>query len=263
MKKIFLIILIFFSITCVVEAQCFDFYIKTPNNSNIKACNVSYPSWAIQQADADTRPYAITVYDSGTSSYNCHAYAWHVKEGGNKVWINNMSNEAGNLNAFWNDGSYILYNKKNNLHMENLKVFYGSTYLSDDHSAITTSDSNVFISKMGAGVLASHVWNGLPFYDHSNLKYYIRTPVISGSTPICCNSTQSFSASNWQSGYYWDKSNNLVSISNPNNSTTNISVPNSNVSGEVKISVKESGGKAAVLRPQHLTLARIGMVILT
>ena len=81
---------------------------------------------------------------------------------------------------------------------------------SDDHSAITTSNPNVFISKMGPGVLASHIWNGIPDYDHSNLKYYIKKPTITGSNYICAGTNYTFSASIWKPGYTWDKSSNLT-----------------------------------------------------
>lgn len=146
----------------VLYAQCFDFYVKTPNNGNIKACSSGgYPLWYVQQADAYSRTFAIQVFDSGTNSYNCHGYAWHVKEGGNNVWINNMGTETNNLDTYWQDKSYteILCQ----LNIDNVKVFYGSTYSGNDHSAITTSDSNIFISKMGCGCLVSHYKNSSPY----------------------------------------------------------------------------------------------------
>ena len=149
------------------------------------------------------------VFESGTRTYNCHAYAWHVKEGGNKVWINNLTPYAGNLNVYWNDYSYCLYDKVNQPHKENLKVFYGSTYSKDDHSAITTSDPTIFISKMGPGVLASHIWNGLPFYDHSNLKYYVH-PYIGGPGSCFSGQTVSFTAYNPPASYSWTCSGNLT-----------------------------------------------------
>ena len=38
MKNIFLALLISFSNTYIIQAQCYDLYIKTPNKSNVKAC---------------------------------------------------------------------------------------------------------------------------------------------------------------------------------------------------------------------------------
>ena len=64
-------------------------------------------------------------------------------------------------------------------------------------------------------------------------------PVISGSGTIC--SSTSFSASDWQSGYYWD-SNGLVSISSSSSSSTYISPASSSSSGSATIYVKDSNG---------------------
>ena len=40
-------------------------------------------------------------------------------------------------------------------------------------------------------------------------KFIPPPPVITGATPICSGSSQTFSATNWQSGYSWNKSSNL------------------------------------------------------
>ncbi len=181
MKKIFLMLLIS-GLQYSIFAQCGtglcnEFFVKTPNLSNVKACSSGcWPDDYVARFDADTRGYAISsahIYEGGTNDYNCHGYAWHVKEGGNRVWINNLGEEVGNVNAYWIDNSYTLYNKYNNPHNQNLKVFYGS----DDHSAITTSDPNVFISKMGAGCLVAHRWDNSP-YNASNLRYYSKYPAL-------------------------------------------------------------------------------------
>jgi hypothetical protein len=82
-------------------------------------------------------PNAIKLQEA-TSTYNCHAYAWHMVEGGGPVWM------GWNLNPtsiYWTDGSYVEVNST-----QGTKV----SYASDNHSAITTSDNNVFISKWGA-----------------------------------------------------------------------------------------------------------------
>ena len=67
-------------------------------------------------------------------------------------------------------------------------------------------------------------------------------PVITGSSPICYGTPKTFSATNWQTGYYWDKSNNLVTISNTTASSTSISAASSSSNGLVTVSVKSSGG---------------------
>ncbi|WP_373720517.1 hypothetical protein [Bacteroides heparinolyticus] len=146
MKRIYKILLLsaLLSYCCInVTAQCFDFYRKTPNGSNVKACSGGgYSAWQVQQADSYSRTFAIEVLEAGTDSYNCHAYAWHVKEGGDKVWINNMHTESQNVSKYWTDSSY--YQTTFQPEIPNLKVFYGSTYNMNDHSAITTTDPNIF-----------------------------------------------------------------------------------------------------------------------
>jgi hypothetical protein len=193
MKKIStLIILILLLVSESISAQCFDYYRQTPLGSNIKACSGgAYPDWYVQQADAQTRTYAIEVLESGTDSYNCHAYAWHVKDGGDKVWINNLGNEIHNIDNYWLDHSYVVTSFLSGV--PNLKVFYGSTSPSSDHTAITTSDPNIFISKMGCGALVRHYKNNSP-YDNSNLTYYKFNLPISGPTQVCDQATYTVDA---------------------------------------------------------------------
>ena len=106
MKKIVFIVIISL-IYGALQAQCFDVYIKTPNNSNVKACySGGYSSSQVASADAYSRTFAIQVFEAGTNSYNCHGYAWYKKEGGSNIWINNVGNELNNLNVYWTDNSY-------------------------------------------------------------------------------------------------------------------------------------------------------------
>lgn len=69
----------------------------------------------------------------------------------------------------------------------------------------------------------------------------VRHPVISGPTLICTSG--SFTASNWQSGYYWDKSNNLINLSSPaTNSSITASAASNSSSGMCTVSVKYNNG---------------------
>lgn len=190
---------IFICNVVIINAQCFDRYVKTPNNSDVKVCNSGgFPDWWVQEADQTSRYYAIEVFEAGTNSYNCHAYAWYIKEGGNRCWLNNLGYEVNNLNAYWNDYSYLLFDYNNLPHAANLKVFYGSTYSNNDHSAITTTNPDVFISKMGPGCLVSHRKDNSP-YDNSNLRYYKRGPTISGPT-LTCPPTATYIINDYPSG---------------------------------------------------------------
>ncbi|MDR0699453.1 MAG: T9SS type A sorting domain-containing protein [Tannerella sp.] len=216
MKKIFAIIpLIYCSIQ--LHAQCYGFYVQTPNNSNVKACSSGgYSASQVQQADTYSRAFAIQVFDSGTNSYNCHGYAWHKKEGGSSVWINNVGNELNNLNVYWNDNSYYAYNYSSQTHADNLKVFYGN----DDHTAITTSDPDVFISKMGCGCLVSHYKDNSP-YTEGNFTYYKRNDVsITGPTKVCIGSSGTYTVNSAPVSYTWDKSTNLTLVSTSGNTAT-------------------------------------------
>ena len=94
---------------------------------------------------------------------------------------------------------------------------------------------------MGCGALVSHLWNNSP-YDNSDLKYYISAPVISGPTQICLGSPKTFSASNWQSGYYWVASN--LSLSSPTTNSTITVSPYAN--GVSWLSIRNSSGTELV-----------------
>ena len=106
-------------------------------------------------------PDAIIIGD-GTCTYNCHAYAWWVSEGGDKCWINKTESGVDNLSNFYNDGTYVATTTP----VAGDKVLY----LSDDHSAIVYS-GDTFTSKWGSLALVRHKYNYGP-YDYSSLKYY-------------------------------------------------------------------------------------------
>ena len=109
--------------------------------------------------------------DEATTTYNCHAYAWSVTEGGEKVWMGRTTNPT---NTYWLDGSYISATSGSAT-----KV----SYLSDNHSVVTTGMPDIFISKWGLGPLMRHHKSHCP-YDASSLSllkknnippYYIGT----------------------------------------------------------------------------------------
>lgn len=114
---------------------------------------------ALRQKWTQTYPRAIYLGEA-TTTYNCHAYAWSVSEGGEKCWMNTPNDDI-----YMTDGSYIQTNRYD---PKATKVSYGD----DDHSAILALDgSNYFISKWGEGCLMKHAYNDCP-YNSTNLKYY-------------------------------------------------------------------------------------------
>lgn len=66
---------------------------------------------------------------SPSYQYNCHAYAWHVSEGGEKVWIGFDGSKAEDI--YWTDGSYI--------EVPESKATKVSYHESGNHSAIRLS----------------------------------------------------------------------------------------------------------------------------
>jgi hypothetical protein len=221
------------------KAQCFDFYRQTPKGTNVKACTGGgYSSFQVQQADAYSRTYAIEVLEAGTDSFNCHTYAWHVSESGDKVWMNNIGNETHNIDTYWNDQSYYQVNFIPG--NANVKVFYGSTTSASDHSAITTSDFNIFISKMGCGCLVKHYKNSSP-YDNSNLTYYKYNNLYISGTSEVCTSNSTFTLSNVPAEFTvdWECSNNMEIVTE--NSSTCTVRANGNGVGLVQAEISSGG----------------------
>lgn len=144
-----------------------SYVVRTPNGSIVGDTGVNpeqRTSAEIQQITAEfaaAYPKA-TVISPATSTYNCHAYAWHMSEGGAAVWMGFTTNPT---SIYWTDGSY----NSTSCRGKGLKV----SYENDNHSAITTDIAGIFISKWGTGPLMKHSMDYCP-YNSSALKYYIR-----------------------------------------------------------------------------------------
>jgi len=109
----------------------------TPNGSPVRAYN---GITEIGSADKINWSNYVTTYyplatelnpHSATRSYNCHAYAWHIYEGGDNVWIGYYSGQETDEDIYWTDGSYI--EQSNEMGAEKI------SYYADNHSAIQTS----------------------------------------------------------------------------------------------------------------------------
>lgn len=116
----------------------------------------------------------VIVLDNPTESYNCHGYAWHVSEGGERVWIGANGDTAEDV--YWNDGSYVEV-------PESLatKVSY-----SGNHSAVRLN-SEWYVSKWGNQFLVRHHPNDVPsiYLPGSTKRYYRSAMSISGSSFVC------------------------------------------------------------------------------
>lgn len=142
----------------------------------------------------DYFPNAI-ILDEGTCTYNCHAYAWWMSEGGEQCWINNtLGDESENLSKFFNDGIYTITESPSS----GDKVYY--TY--GDHSAIVYS-GNVFTSKWGPYPLVRHKSTECP-YNSIELVYYREKQFKNGKVywdkspdPTPLNTYEDFSISDY------------------------------------------------------------------
>lgn len=104
----------------------------------------------------------VTIVSEGTCTYNCHAYAWYVSEGGSKCWIDGTYDDKPNIANFFTDGTYIETTNPQG----GDKVYYKN----GDHSAVVYS-GDVFTSKWGQLPLVRHKYNRCP-YNSTNLVYY-------------------------------------------------------------------------------------------
>lgn len=180
---IFFLILFFSFQSNNILSQCFSGYdpdtIETPNDTKIIVCewNGDYEDVSDQTSTAMGKaamdywgddPYFDTL-EHATNTYNCHAWAWHVSEGGNNVWMYTPDDDI-----YWIDGSYVKANES-----EASKVSYGdcdtcalhvcwfseewkfdtctqcNAYLCD-HSATVSYPNGYFISKWGNFPLIKH-----------------------------------------------------------------------------------------------------------
>lgn len=172
--------------------------VKTPYQSTIpdtyiitNGQNTSYTNSQLTTIENYLYNYygGATIVGNQDYRYNCHAYAWHISEGGNKVWMGLNSSTA--EDTYWNDGSYIEVSED-----EATKVSY---HQSGNHSAIKES-GEWYRSKWGAGFLVRHKLNEvlrgdyIPYYSfdtnyHPELekKFYRRAELI-GHTLITSSS---------------------------------------------------------------------------
>jgi hypothetical protein len=190
MKKIIIIIQIgIISITVSIAQTYQNTTIYTPKGTAVAALTLISGEYTNQQK-LDLKNYWLSYYndritfvDEATRTYNCHAYAWHVKEGGNKVWINTPEH-----NKFWNDNSYVLTTSA-----LGTKVSFASA----NHSAITTNQYGILESKWGPSPVFRHSIDDCP-YNSSNLDYFFRTPPC--TSPIINFTNQTVSSNTTVTG---------------------------------------------------------------
>ena len=120
--------------------------------------------------------YGVNVLGEASRRYNCHAYAWHISEGGDTVWIGTSPTD---VDIYWTGGSYIEVQDQS----EATKVTY-----TNNHSAVRVNN-NTYISKWSRLPLVKHAPNNTllnQYGDHvygTPYKYYRRAQIHGDSNP--------------------------------------------------------------------------------
>jgi hypothetical protein len=207
-----------------INAQYQNTTIYTPANTSVIAGRFIGTDYTSAQKN-DAKNYWLSIYnnrikyqDEATYKYNCHAYAWHISENGSQVWINTPEQKK-----YWNDNSYT---EVLNPAVATKVSFGGPCYSQNsyvdecDHSAVTTSTPDYFISKWGPSPLFRHHKNDCP-YSVEDLHYYSR-PSISGPTLFLnAGSTYTLNLNGHTGGtVIWTYSPKLQKLSSSNTSIT-------------------------------------------
>jgi len=134
---------------------------------------------SIKKEIASTYPNAIFL-DEATTTYNCHAYAWYMREGNSKkIWLNPLGDpQIGTLRLPpVEDGSYTRTNTAPGRKI----VYYDNTGAA--HSGVVYANTGWVVSKWGAGCLMRHMISDCP-YDSHDVRYYKSNLKISGPTSL-------------------------------------------------------------------------------
>lgn len=228
MKKFIFLFILGITTSLLLHGQCdirmYDIY--TPKGSPVVTFLMCESSLArrlsLDSHYTQTYPNATQIKThteqgyqiSSTRKFNCHGYAWLRVEQGIDRWIGTgwASDIIDPERIYITDGSYIEVSQETYPG----KVFWDS----GDHTAVTTSEQGIFISKWNEYPLMQHAWNYSP-YGTNNLKYYITTYSISGPSQICDQAT--YTVNNLPQGatVQWSvNTTNLTVISQGNNSIT-------------------------------------------
>ncbi len=173
---------------------------------------------------------------SATNYYNCHAYAWHITQGGDWVWIGLYTGQTADEDIYWNDGSYIKLNSESGA--EKISYYKGN------HSAVQTQTQGTYISKWGPGPLMRHSNNYGPTDYDMDYRYYYALPEISGENILCNTNSVSYHLQDFKDVTYdWTTSSNLQITGSKTN--RNISVYPVSTSGA------EAWLRASIYIPEH------------
>lgn len=101
---------------------------------------------------------------SATNSYNCHYYAWAMRDNPQPYWMNYYKGTSGaNVSLYWTNDEYCSGSSSN----------YSNIYYDgNDHSARKSSVSGKVESKWGKAPLMRHDIGYCPYANGATLKYY-------------------------------------------------------------------------------------------
>jgi hypothetical protein len=170
----------------------------------------------INAANAQTQSnygyLGITIIGDASAQYNCHAYAWHLREGNsNRVWINNATSPVGscypqthNIDKYWTDGCFIQVCNEANADKAH--------YYCGDHSAVaSTSNPGLWESKWGQLSVVRHSRTGVPYSDPVNSVNFYASTKITGSTSYMCSGSRVYSVKSIPGATYtWTYSSTLT-----------------------------------------------------
>jgi hypothetical protein len=125
-----------------------------------------------------------------SQTYNCHAYAWRVSEGGSKVWINTPGDDA-----YWTDASYAHDGNPSYSSCSESQATHVS-YVGDDHSTrqeeynSSNPDDSWYVSKWGPWGLYRHK-KGQDPYDETDYSFYkLKSSLLSHSSSCMSGSNR-------------------------------------------------------------------------
>jgi hypothetical protein len=111
MKAIFTVLI--FLISCnLLVGQGQTVWLYTPKGKKVFAetCIEHSPADIVFFTEDFQKQYTQAVLvDSASNTYNCHSYAWNMKELGPTCWLN----DDPDLHWYWDDGSYELTTEAN------------------------------------------------------------------------------------------------------------------------------------------------------
>jgi hypothetical protein len=252
--KSFYITLCFLLLVCIGAAAqvytCKGEFVSASVLSEFTPTEISYYNNA---TNATYSYLGMTFLDNSSNQYNCHAYAWHLREGNsNRVWINNAyENDSDpnncypqlyNIDTYWNDGCFIQV--CNEADADKVHYYCG------DHSAVkSTTHPGYYESKWGAMPLYRHTLLGVPYNQPSSHNYYASTQ-ITGDLYTVCAYSRTFSVKNISGATYsWTYSSNVTPVGGTNGYQFTIQRNGSSTgTGWVEVSITTSCSGIAATR---------------